>query len=97
VTNYVTRVELRNATAVQYVQLHAEMAKAGFNRTIPGPNGNLYHLPTAEYFMSSDTLKIEDVRELARGVAAGVSAGPLVLVTAGQSTWSLVPVDPQKL
>lgn len=91
-TNFVTRVELRNATAAQYVQLHAGMTNAGFSRTIPAPGGKLYHLPTAEYFLSSANLSLEEVRDLAKGVAEAISAGPLILVTAGHSTWNLVPV-----
>jgi hypothetical protein len=56
---YIVRVELRNyASSDQYTQLHDAMGKVGFSRTIAGPDGSKYRLPTAEYcIISAHTAK----------------------------------------
>ena len=46
--SYTTRIVLHGAEDANYTQLHAEMGKEGFSRTIES-NGNTYMLPHAEY------------------------------------------------
>jgi hypothetical protein len=48
---FFARVELHSAAAyADYVKLHTEMAKQGFQRVIKGSNGNTYNLPTGSYY-----------------------------------------------
>ena len=46
---FLIRVELHSANELNYIQLHAAMAREGFSRVISSYNGTKYHLPTAEY------------------------------------------------
>jgi len=50
---YIVRVELHSATEDDYETLHSSMSEEGFSRIIKGDNGVLYHLPTAEYTVTS--------------------------------------------
>ena len=50
---YFTRVELHRATELDYIRLHAAMANAGFSRSVVADDKNRYHLPPAEYVITS--------------------------------------------
>jgi hypothetical protein len=68
------------------------MAAAGFKRTVHGTDSNghpgEWHLPTAEYDLSSD-LKCSQVRDLAKKIGDGVKPGAWVLVTqSSDRSWS---------
>ena len=47
--SFTVRVELHQATWVDYETLHAAMAQKGFSRQIKGDDGKTYQLPLAEY------------------------------------------------
>ncbi|NOW94010.1 DUF2622 domain-containing protein [Mucilaginibacter sp. SG564] len=94
---FTTRVELhKNATSEDYKTLHTEMEKEGFSRTIRLDSESvIYHLPTAEYNKSSDTLSTEQILELAKKAAARTNKTFSVLVTKadGRRYWhNLEPV-----
>jgi hypothetical protein len=65
---FITRVELHNASYQHYETLHAAMLAAKFRKTIKGDDGNVYQLPTAEY-SSFGELSAEEVRNLAAAAA----------------------------
>jgi Endoribonuclease GhoS len=84
-SNYIVRVELHNASYNDYETLHAAMARAGFSRTITSQNGTVYHLPTAQYAISSagDPMSI---LKAARHAADTTRKQNGVLVATTQST-----------
>jgi hypothetical protein len=83
----VVRVELHGATTEQqYERLHAQMASAGFGRTIVAGNGAQYWLPTATY--SSEGYSSETTaRDAAWNAAAGITSSYAVIATCGGSAW----------
>jgi hypothetical protein len=86
--SYLVRVELHEAQVRDYQNLHVQMESRGFRQVIRGDNGNLYHLPTAEYVI--DTLQSgEQVRALADS-AAGASGKPhaVLVVDYARAWWS---------
>ena len=52
---FITRVELHDATWQNYQTLHAAMEAENFSRTIQGSDESCYHLPTAEYVARAET------------------------------------------
>jgi len=55
IKSYTTRVELHDAKTWQdYENLHSEMAREGFARTITSDEGIEYELPTAEYVINAN-------------------------------------------
>jgi hypothetical protein len=83
---YLVRIELHEASRVDYDTLHAAMVARGFARTIRGSNGVLYHLPTAEY-VTDTTAGGEQVRAAAD--AAAVTTGKMhgVIVVRWDMGW----------
>jgi len=75
---FLTRVELYGSHQAgdDYTQLHAEMEKRGFSRKIKSDNGRWFHLPAAEYWATSDTLAVEQIRDLALAAAKAVGYVP---------------------
>lgn len=90
-TDFITRIELHDASWSDYVTLHRQMETQGFQRTIRSDQGATYHLPTAEYAITG-TLTASDVLERAKAAAATTSKpfGALV-TTAGVRTWYGLP------
>jgi alkanesulfonate monooxygenase SsuD/methylene tetrahydromethanopterin reductase-like flavin-dependent oxidoreductase (luciferase family) len=70
-----------------YTRLHQAMERAGFSRYLSGR-----HLPTAEYWLTSN-LEASAVRDKAVAIAAAVKPDPEVLVVQ-VATWAchLTPV-----
>lgn len=90
-SSFMVRVELHNASYQDYLRLHAEMARWGFARTILGSNGQTYHLPTAEYDITTDRTAAQ-VREAAIRAAAATGRPAWVLVTQYSAClWSGLP------
>ena len=93
---FTTRIELHDAkTSEDYENLHTEMAKEGFTRTIQlQGESTIYQLPTAEYNKSAE-LTTAQVLELAKKAAAKTGKKFSVLVTKadGRREWyNLTPV-----
>lgn len=90
-TGFTTRIELHRATAADYEDLHAHMARQGFSRTIVSDSGARYQLPTAEYNIEAELTRA-DVLARAKAAAGAVKASYEVLVTesAGR-TWVGLP------
>lgn len=89
--SYIVRVELHKAGYDDYVLLHNAMARRGFSRTILGSDGNIYHLPTAEYDISTHST-LSQVRESAKEAAATTGKANWILVTEYSNCgWSGLP------
>lgn len=67
--SYLTRIELQNPLLFDYTTLHQEMGKVGFKRTIQANTGIEYHLPNAEYVISTIS-SINDVLVTAKRCAS---------------------------
>jgi hypothetical protein len=82
--DYIVRVELHGAAWDDYETLHAEMARAGFCRTIRSTSQMAYQLPTAEYHATT-VMDAMGVLRMARAAADRTrkSNGVLVVQSAG--------------
>lgn len=88
---YLTRVELHDANFRDYENLHTNMEREGFKRTVKGSNGSTYHLPPAEYYIETSKT-IEVVRDAARRAASAVKVSNAVLVAeTNQLAWIGLP------
>ncbi|KER01564.1 type V toxin-antitoxin system endoribonuclease antitoxin GhoS [Photorhabdus temperata] len=87
--NFTVRVELHDANSKDYEKLHEKMENAGFERTITTTSGKIYHLPDAEYSITSDK-STDEIKDLARDTAKKVKSNPAILVTKSSGTrrWS---------
>lgn len=89
--SFIVRVELHSAVYDDYLKLHAAMATRGFSRTILGSNGQTYHLPTAEYDITTNWTA-EQVRMAADSAATTTGKSHAVLVSQYTSClWSGLP------
>jgi hypothetical protein len=77
---FTVRVELHSASYSDYETLHSAMERRGFTRRITSSDGQIYHLPTAEYDRSG-YLTSRDVLDSAKAAAAGTRKSFAVLVT----------------
>lgn len=90
-SDFITRVELHGADDDDYKILHAEMAARKFSRSIRSDGGELYKLPTAEYYSFGDLTSVQ-VRTLAAAAARATGKSFWVLVTELMSAaWILEP------
>lgn len=91
---YITRVELHEATWIDYENLHRYMSEVAFARTIVADDGVRYDLPTATYFFHG-LLKAQEVRALAEQAAIRTGRAAWVLVTeaGGVIAWRLQPTN----
>ena len=74
-TSYTVRVELHDAEGSDYDDLHTEMAKQGFTKTIL-LNGVEHDLPTAEYSLIEDGTTTSAVLAKAKAAANEVKPTP---------------------
>ena len=60
---FIVRIELHDAVEEEYEKLHKAMSKSGFSRTVLDTNKVEFHLPKAEYGMSTDLepVKVMDI------------------------------------
>src|SRR5690242_15576085 len=97
VAKFTVRVELHGGESEDYDVLHEQMEIKGFSRTITNAQGVEYHLPTAEYVISTN-LTLRDVATLASEAASGTGLDHSVLVTksSGRFFLNLTPVESQE-
>jgi hypothetical protein len=84
-SQYITRVELHDATWSDYVRLHEQMRALGFAQTIAADVGDIYELPPAEYNYVGNATKWQ-VLEKAKQAAGAVKSSFAVLVTESTGT-----------
>lgn len=82
-TNFITRIELHGAYENDYENLHSQMGARGFARTIKGNDGVTYRLPTAEYYIISNS-SLQDVYNAAIAAANAT----------GKSFWAITSEAP---
>jgi len=78
--NFTVRVELHQATYADYDTLHAAMEQKGFSRFITADDGQIYHMPWAEY-NGSGNLSCAEVRDIARAAANTTGKSNAVFVS----------------
>jgi hypothetical protein len=90
---FTIRLELHNATAADYEQLHLAMSQFGFLRTIVATSDGIrYVLPMAEYNFEGE-MTIQQVLGNAQAALSRTTKTGSVLVTeAVQRTWTGLPV-----
>jgi hypothetical protein len=84
---FAARVELYgNPSGEVYARLHEAMEAKGFSRLIKGESGLTYHLPTAEYNISTGGTS-SSILAVAKAAAASVwnSFGVIVTESAGRA------------
>ena len=84
-SKFMVRVELHDADAHDYDDLHDEMKAEGFKRSVEASDGLRYHLPPGVYRMKSKSKSACDVRELAAKAAASVKPKFAVVVCDGST------------
>jgi hypothetical protein len=85
---FTVRVELHRADEDDYETLHDAMERRGFSRLITSDDGEVYHLPWAEYNMQ-DSVTRAQVLTLAKAAANETGKNYAVLVTESNGrTWS---------
>jgi hypothetical protein len=77
---FITRVELHDATWQDYEKLHQAMESENFYRVIKGSDNKWYRLPTAEYHLVGE-ITASEVRTLASKAAATTGKRCSVLVS----------------
>ena len=90
-TDFVTRVELQDASLADYQTLDGAMTAANFSKTIRSPRGLIYNMPSATYFSQSPTMSAADVRNLAIAAARLTGRRYDVITTAGDTAFALHP------
>lgn len=77
---FTIRVELIDANSAAYEALHERMKLQGFSRTIESGDGELYHLPDAEYELVGEFNR-KEVLGKAKSAAETVTIRYRLLVT----------------
>lgn len=87
---FTIRVELHDADLNEYEVLHGAMEDNGFSRVITSSDGDLYHLPWAEYDCQGSLTKAQ-VLKSARAAAetTGKKYGILVTESTGRTWYGL--------
>ncbi|HXP67887.1 MAG TPA: type V toxin-antitoxin system endoribonuclease antitoxin GhoS [Candidatus Dormibacteraeota bacterium] len=90
--NYIARVELHKASDDDYEELHDEMSKRGFTRTIKGDNGSTYHLPTGTYAVANSSVMLQTACDAAIEAAKETGkAYSLIVADWGSAQWAGLP------
>lgn len=88
---FTIRVELHDAKAAQYTELHKHLLALGITDIIVGDDGVRYKMPPAEYHYTGNATAAQ-VREATKAAAAKVVRSYAVLVTEAVSvTWYGLP------
>ena len=79
-TSFVTRVEIHNGSAEDYLNLNTVMEAAGFSRAIQSSEGTAVCLPTGQYIGNGE-LTAGEVSLLAQSAALKTKKGFAVFVS----------------
>lgn len=92
-SSFTVRVELHSDNYSDFVTLHGMMEGEGFDRFITSDDGVTYHLPRAEYNISTSGSR-SNVLEAAKRAVKGTGKTAEILVTesAGRTWSNLTPV-----
>lgn len=87
-SSYTARIELHSENYSDFEILHTAMQNQGFSRLITSDDGITYHLPRAEYNISTYN-NLASVLELAKKAVAVTRKTAEILVTeSARRTWS---------
>ena len=89
--NFLTHVELREATPADYQPLNTRMEACGFIRTVQGGDGRTHQLPTGTYVGTGEGTTVQ-VRDLATQAAAETGkAFGIIVVECERAAWIGLP------
>lgn len=86
-SRFTTRVELNDAAAKDYENLHAAMEQEGFTRTITSDEGTTYWLPTAEYNRIGELTREQVLKSAKRAAASTGKIAKILVTEAGGRRW----------
>ncbi|HUI90827.1 MAG TPA: hypothetical protein VLX68_01140 [Chitinivibrionales bacterium] len=89
---FMTRVELHDATYMDYESLHSAMQREGFTRTILAADGNTYILPTAEYYRTAQLTKNQVLESAQRAAVMTRKRYAVIVAETSGVTWSGLPI-----
>ena len=89
--DFLTRVELYDATGADYVALDLAMAGANFATTIRSEQGFEYKMPTATYFSQSFNMSAVEVRNAAMVAVRTTGLRYDIITTSGEMAYFLHP------
>lgn len=90
--NFLTTVELRDASAEDYTKLNARMESLGFSRSIRADDQRTHQLPTGN-FIGTGEGTTQQVRDLATQAAAETGKGfGILVVECEKAAWIGLPV-----
>ncbi len=90
--NFLTRIELRDASAADYTALNTRMESLGFSRTIRADDARVHQLPTGNYVGTGEGTT-QQVRDLATQAAAETGKGfGILVVECEKAAWIGLPV-----
>ena len=89
--DFLTRIELHDATEADYSALDAAMIGANFATQINSARGVLYQMPQATYFSQSSNMSPNDVRDLAMQAARKTGLRYDIVTTSGEMAFFLHP------
>ena len=88
--SYTVRVELHSNIYSDFETLHESMRQEGFSRLITSDDGITYHLPRAEYNISTSKSRSQVLEAVKRAVrSTGETAEILVTESKGRSWHNL--------
>ena len=89
--DFLTHIELHDASDADYAKLDSAMDAANFSRTVRSGRGVPYRMPTATYFSQSFGMSSSDVRNLAMLAARQTGRTYDIVTTSGDLSFFLHP------
>ena len=91
--NFLTRVELREASDADYQKLNTRMEAVGFTRLVNADDGRTHLLPTGNFIGSGEGTTTQ-VRDLATQAAAEIGkAFGILVVECDRAAWIGLPTE----
>jgi len=81
--SFIVRVEILKPKARDYEELHKALGDRGFKRSVQGPDGKEYKLPSAEYLYIGEA-SVEFVRDIVANTACRATTKKFSVLVAGE-------------
>lgn len=95
--SFITRVELYgNASWQHYENLHAQMERRGFTRTIESNDGTVYDLPNATYYRIATASRGEVLGDAKAAANAVWSDNGVIVSESNGCTWNGLKVHSKR-
>jgi len=86
--SYTVRIELHSNLYPDFISLHNQMEKEGFSRLITSDTGVTYHLPRAEYDISTMKPTSEVLESAKRAMREAGKTGEILVTKSSGRMWS---------